>query len=103
MASSIRLSIACATTLLALGACSSSENIGSYPDGGGGAGGSRDSGPSVFCAAFSQTCAASINKCTASGGACVASTECCSMSCSGGRCSSNTCVADNQACSSSAA
>jgi hypothetical protein len=121
MASSIRLSIACAAALLALGACSSSENLGSYPDGSAGAGGNRDSAPSVFCVAFGQTCAAgadccsgicdsltltcaaSINKCTAAGGACVASTECCSLSCAGGRCSSNACIADGQACSDSAA
>jgi hypothetical protein len=126
MPSSIRLSTAFAAALVALGACSNSQNIGNYPDGGGGSWGNTDVAPgtdiipSVFCVAFGQqcakgadccsgicdpstlTCAASVNTCTAAGGACVASTECCSMSCSGGRCASNTCVADGQACLNSA-
>jgi hypothetical protein len=113
------------SALLALAACSSSKSIGSYPDS---STGNQDVSlpqadvtPSPFCLAFGQacataadccsgicdpssaTCAASINKCTPTGGGCVASTECCSMLCAGGRCSASACIADGRACTDSAA
>jgi hypothetical protein len=57
---------------------------------------------SGVCDPTSHACAASINQCTPANGACVTSTECCSLSCVSGKCSSTSCVADDQACTSPA-
>jgi hypothetical protein len=125
MPKSIRLSTVFTMGLFTFAACSSSENIGNYPDGSSDGPKTSDAisqkaDSSPFCLAFGQqcatggdccsglcdpgtnTCVASINKCTLTGGGCQSSTECCSMVCTAGRCNANACVADSQACTDSA-
>jgi hypothetical protein len=95
-------------------------NIGAGGNGGASSGGGSTS-TSPFCLQFGQncdtasdccsglcdpasnTCASSINQCTAAGGPCQSSTECCTLACTGGKCNAASCIADDQSCTDAAA